>query len=123
MSCTYLALNDIEHRKTRVRRTQTNSFDEHFNRMVLDEFLSGIKFREKFYEGLDELQRDLDAWLDYYNTERPHRGYRNTGKRPIETITNHIPELEPEPKSTVRKIAKCTCYYLCCYGNRFGSRF
>ena len=50
----YLALNDIEHRKTRVRRPQTNGFVERFNRTVLDEFFR-IKFREKFYDGLDEL--------------------------------------------------------------------
>lgn len=96
----YLALNDIEHRKTRVRRPQTNGFVERFNRTVLDEFFR-IKFREKFYEGLDELQRDLDAWLVYYNTERPHRGYRNMGKRPIETITSYLSELEVESTKTV----------------------
>jgi len=50
----YLALNDIEHRKTRVRRPQTNGFVERFNRTVLDEFFR-ITFREKFYDGLDEL--------------------------------------------------------------------
>jgi hypothetical protein len=27
-----------------------------------------------------------DAWLVHYNTERPHQGYRNRGRRPIETI-------------------------------------
>ncbi|WP_126427045.1 IS481 family transposase [Brevibacillus marinus] len=100
----YLALNDIEHRKTRVRRPQTNGFVERFNRTVLDEFFR-IKFREKFYDGLDELQRDLDAWLVNYNMERPHRGYRNMGKRPIETITNYLSEMEAESTSIVRKEA------------------
>ena len=28
----------------------------------------------------------LDTWLHHYNTERPHLGYRNQGRRPIETI-------------------------------------
>lgn len=40
---------------------------------------------EKLYASVDELQTDLDGWLEYYNQERPHRGYRNMGKRPIET--------------------------------------
>ena len=25
-------------------------------------------------------------WLHFYNHESPHRGYRNTGRRPVETI-------------------------------------
>jgi len=35
---------------------------------------------------VEKLQKDLYHWLHYYNHERPHRGYRNMGKRPIETI-------------------------------------
>jgi len=35
---------------------------------------------------VEELQNDLDQWLHHYNYERPHRGYRNMGRRPIETI-------------------------------------
>jgi len=41
---------------------------------------------EKFYSSVEELQNDLDQWLHRYNYERPHRGYRNMGRRPIETI-------------------------------------
>jgi transposase InsO family protein len=81
----YLELNDIEHRKTQVRRPQTNGFVERFNRTVLDEFFR-IAFRKKLYESVEVLQVDLDAWLVHYNTERPHQGYRNRGHRPIETI-------------------------------------
>ncbi len=81
----YLELNDIEHRKTQVRRPQTNGFVERFNRTVLDEFFR-IAFRKKLYESVEALQVDLDAWLVHYNTERPHQGYRNRGRRPIETI-------------------------------------
>jgi hypothetical protein len=32
------------------------------------------------------MQGDLDEWLTHYNTERPHLGYRNQGRRPLETI-------------------------------------
>ena len=39
---------------------------------------------------LDTLQDKLDAWLHLYNHERPHRGYRNMGKRPIETINQAL---------------------------------
>jgi transposase InsO family protein len=82
----YLELNDIEHRRTQVRRPQTNGFVERFNRTVLDEFFR-VAFRKKFYESVEALQEDLDAWLLHYNTERPHQGYRNMGRRPIDTIT------------------------------------
>jgi transposase InsO family protein len=81
----YLELNDIEHRRTQVRRPQTNGFVERFNLTVLDEFFR-ITFRKKFYESVETLQEDLDAWLVHYNTERPHQGYRNLGRRPIDTI-------------------------------------
>ena len=81
----YLELNDIEHRRTRVRSPKTNGFVERFNRTVLDEFFR-IKMRETFYETVEALQADLDAWLVHYNTERPHLGYRNMGRRPIETV-------------------------------------
>jgi transposase InsO family protein len=81
----YLELNDIEHRRTRVRSPQTNGFVERFNRTVLDEFFRKA-FRTKLYKTIEELQIDLDAWLLYYNTERPHQGYRNMGRRPMDTV-------------------------------------
>jgi transposase InsO family protein len=62
---------------------------ERFNRTVLDEFFR-IAFRTKFYEGIEDLQADLDEWLHHYNTERPHLGYRNQGKRPWETIQEYL---------------------------------
>jgi len=83
----YLALNDIEHRKTKVSSPQTNEFVERFNRTVCDEFFRPA-FRKRFYESGKQLQDDLDVWLYQYNHQRPHRGYRNRGKRPIETVKN-----------------------------------
>ncbi|MDM7993098.1 MAG: IS481 family transposase [Candidatus Fermentibacter sp.] len=85
----YLALNDIEHRRTKVRSPKTNGFVERFNRTVLDEFFRKV-FRESFYESTEALQADLDGWLVHYNTERPHRGYRNMGKRPMDTVTLYL---------------------------------
>ena len=80
-----LELYDIRHRRTRVATPRTNGFVERFNRTILDEYFREV-FRKKFFASLDELQEDLDAWLVHYNTERPHRGYRNMGRRPIETF-------------------------------------
>ena len=92
----FLELNDIEHRRTKVRTPRTNGFIERFNRTVLDEFFR-ISFRKKYYERLEALQADLDAWLVHYNTERPHRGYRNMGRTPIATIELFIKNERQEP--------------------------
>ena len=54
-------------------------------RAVLDEFFR-VKMRETFCDSVEALQNDLDAWLAHNNTERPHLGYRNMGRRPVETV-------------------------------------
>lgn len=87
----YLALNDIEHRRTQVRRPQTNGFVERFHRTVLDEFFRSA-FRTRLYETVEALQTDLDIWLHSYNYQRPHQGYRNLGKRPFERIDQYLLE-------------------------------
>ena len=43
-------------------------------------------FRKKIYNSLDELQKDLDGWLDYYNNERTHSGKHCFGKTPMQTF-------------------------------------
>jgi len=85
----YLALNDIRHKRTKVRSPRTNGFVERFHRTVLDEFFRQA-FRTKLYTSVEELQADLDAWLVYYNQERPHQGYRNMGQRPLDTVNEFL---------------------------------
>lgn len=82
----FLALNDIEHRRTPVKRPQANGFVERFIRTAKEEFFT-IAFGRKTYTSLDAIQSDFDAWLRIYNFERPHLGYRNMGRCPIETVT------------------------------------
>lgn len=96
----YLALNDIEHRRTKIKSPRTNGFVERFNRTVLNEFFR-TAFREKLYESVESLQEDFDKWLKYYNTERPHQGYRNMGKRPIETVKEFICQKDKENVNSV----------------------
>jgi transposase InsO family protein len=81
----YLALNDIEHRKTRVGSPRTNGFVERFNGTVLEECFQP-KLRSQLYDSLEALQADLDTWLHHYNHQRPHLGYRNQGRRPWDTV-------------------------------------
>lgn len=82
----YLALNDIEHRRTRVRSPKTNGIVERFHKTVLDEFFA-LVLREHFNEAVDPLQEALDAWRIHHNRERLDRGYRNLGRRPSNTVT------------------------------------
>ena len=81
----YLELCGIEHRRSKIRSPKTNGFVERFNGTVLEEFFR-VKLRGRFYEHVEALQADLDTWLRYYTTERPHLGYRNQGRRPVETV-------------------------------------
>jgi transposase InsO family protein len=81
----YLALNDVEHRRTKVRSPRTNGFVERFNGTALEEFFRPA-MHARLYGSVEALQADLDAWLVHYNRERPHLGYRNQGRRPWETV-------------------------------------
>lgn len=85
----FLAINDIDHTRTKVKSPQSNGICERFHRTILEEFYS-IAFRKKIYTGVEELQQDLDAWLDYYNTRRPHQGKRCQGKTPIQTFFGNL---------------------------------
>jgi transposase InsO family protein len=85
----YLALNDVEHRRTKVRSPRTNGFVERFNGTVLEEFFRPA-LHAKLFESVEALQADLDAWLHHYNHERPHLGYRNQGRRPWETVERFV---------------------------------
>jgi transposase InsO family protein len=80
----YLALCNIEHRRTKVKHPHTNGFVERFIRTVKEEFFRSQQRTD--YASLDDLQAGLDEWLLYYNYERPHQGYRNMGRQPFETI-------------------------------------
>ena len=81
----YLAIEDIDHTRTKARSPQTNGICERFHRTILEEFYQ-IAFRKKVYQSLEELQTDVDEWIEYYNWERPHSGRYCYGKTPIQTF-------------------------------------
>lgn len=81
----YLAINDIEHTKTKVKSPQTNGICERFHKTILQEFYQ-VALRKKVYESIDELQNDLDEWLFEYNTERTHQGKMCCGRTPMQTL-------------------------------------
>ncbi len=81
----YLALNNIEHTKTKAKSPQTNGICERFHRTILQEFYQ-VTFRKKLYRDIDELQHDLDDWILYYNYERTHQDKMCCGRTPMETL-------------------------------------
>lgn len=81
----YLAINDIEHTKTKAQSPQTNGICERFHKTILQEFYQ-VTFRKKIYESVDMLQNDLDKWLQDYNNKRTHQGKMCCGRTPMQTL-------------------------------------
>lgn len=87
----YLASNDNEHRRTKVKSPQTNGFIERSNKSVLDEFFR-TALRESFYKCVKALQEDLNQWLCpacSTTQSSPAGTYRNPGKRSLDTILDY----------------------------------
>jgi transposase InsO family protein len=85
----YLAVEDIDHSRTKTKSPQTNGICERFHKTVLNEFYR-IAFRKKLYCSIEELQIDLDAWLGEYNEQRPHQGRWCFGKTPMQTFLDSV---------------------------------
>lgn len=81
----YLAINNIDHTKTKANSPQTNGICERFHKTILQEFYQ-VTFRKKIYESIDELQKDLDERMDYYNNQRTHQGKMCCGRTPMQTL-------------------------------------
>ena len=94
-----LSMEEIEHRKTKIRSPRTNGFVERMNRTLLDECFR-VQGRQTWYMEVDEIQRDLDRFMRYYNLERSHQGYRLKGRTPAQALMEalgitEIPEIVP----------------------------
>jgi len=81
----YLAVENIDHSKTKAYSPQTNGICERFHRTIQDEFYS-VAFRKRLYGSLDDLQADVDSWIREYNEDRPHSGKYCFGKTPSQTL-------------------------------------
>jgi transposase InsO family protein len=86
----YLTIEDIDHTRTKAKSPQTNGICERFHRTIQEEFYA-IAFRKKLYSSLEELQTDLDEWIEYYNEQRAHSGRYCFGKTPMQTFVDSIP--------------------------------
>lgn len=85
----YLTIEDIDHTRTKAKSPQTNGICERFHRTIQDEFYA-VAFRKKIYHSLEEMQADLDVWLEYYNKERTHTGKHCFGKTPFQTFKDSL---------------------------------
>ncbi len=81
----FLAINDIEHTKTKVKSPQTNGICERFHKTILQEFYQ-VVFRKTLFESIEQLQKDLDEWIDTYNNDRRHQGKICEGRTPLQTL-------------------------------------
>jgi transposase InsO family protein len=86
----YLAVENIDHTRTKTRHPQTNGICERFHKTMLHEFY-WVAFRKKIYRTLDELQADVDHWLQEYNEQRSHQGRWCYGKTPWQTFADSVP--------------------------------
>jgi len=67
--------------RTKPRHAWTNGFVERLQKTILHEHWR-IAFRRQYFTGHRMLQASLDRFLQFYNHERTHRGYRLRGRTP-----------------------------------------
>jgi len=89
----YLAIRQIEHRRTDIGSPETNGFCERSHRTFY-----AVAFRKTLYESLEQLQRDLDEYLAFYNRERAHQGYRTQGRTPFQTWSEGVEQMRREER-------------------------
>lgn len=85
----YLEIEDIDHTRTKTKHPQTNGICERFHQTIQNEFYA-IAFRKKIYRSLEEMQKDVDLWVEDYNKNRTHSGKHCFGKTPMETFLETI---------------------------------
>jgi transposase InsO family protein len=84
------AENGIRHLLTAPRSPTTTGKVERWHKTIRAEFLAE---HDHQHATIAELQKALDAWVDHYNTERPHQAL---GMRPpIDRFRLAVPQLDP----------------------------
>jgi len=80
---------NVRHTRTKPRHAWTNGFVERLQGTILHEHWR-IAFRRRYFRKRFQLQASLDSFLQFYNFERPHQGYRTKGRTPAEVFWGAI---------------------------------
>ncbi|BBT95083.1 hypothetical protein WP8W19C03_17770 [Aeromonas veronii] len=78
----------------------TSGFIERLHRTLLDEHFR-IKGRTTWYESVEQMQTDLDSYLEHYNTERPHQGRMMEGQTPYSMFKKGLKLIPKEVRTKV----------------------
>jgi len=74
---------NVKHTRTKPRHAWTNGFVERLQGTILHEHWR-IVFRRRYFRRRHQLEASLASFIEFYNFERPHRGYRTKGRTPSE---------------------------------------
>jgi hypothetical protein len=80
----------VDRSRTRTKKPPTNGILQCLPKAILHEFYQ-VAFRKRIYHSIEELQRDLDAWLAEYNEVRFHQGRWCYGKTPMQAFLSSLP--------------------------------
>lgn len=83
---------DVRQHRIPPRSPNLNAFVERFQGTVLHLHYR-VAFRYRYYTRVETIDADLQAWLRFYNFERPHRGYRTRGRTPASIFFSHRPDV------------------------------
>jgi transposase InsO family protein len=85
----YLAVENIDHTRTKTGHPQANGICERLHTTMLNEFYR-VTFRKKIYRTIEELRTDLDAWSADGKYQRPHECRWCYGKTPMQTFLDSV---------------------------------
>ena len=80
----------IRRTTTQPRHAWTNGFVERLHGTILHEHWR-IAFRRRYFTRRAQLARSLEAFMDFYNHQRPHQGYRTRGRTPAQVFYGNHP--------------------------------
>lgn len=85
----------VKHTRTKPRHAWTNGFVERLQGTILHEHWR-IVFRRRYFRRRHQLQTSLESFLEFYNFQRPHQGYRTKGRTPSEIFWGAVREQRHE---------------------------
>jgi transposase InsO family protein len=75
----------VKHSRIHAGRPQTNGHVEALHKTILDECWRPA-FARYIYPSFTGLRRDLDTYLDFYNSDRVHHGRLTQGQIPADIV-------------------------------------